>query len=339
MKIGPPPYWLQVVLRFVYPPLAVLVTVAALPLIALGVLLWPVDRRMRLARVVFLAVYFMWEDVSILVQCMWLRVRSPVDRGEDWIAHHEQLVAHALENFFRTAQRVVSFHVVADGEIDLGDPTRPAVVLSRHAGPADSLALAWIIAAKARRVPRVVLAAGLLWDPGLALVLRRLRAYFVPSRSGAGDDRTKGVADLARGLAPRDALLIFPEGRNWTMHRQQAGVEALRAEGEHERAEQAARWRWVLPPRQRGVQAILEARPDADVVVVAHTGLELFDSPGDIWRGIPFGPTEGLLVRTTTYPAGDVPRDPDEVATWLDERWTEVDAWVESHRRPGLRGS
>ena len=337
MKIGPPPYWLQVLLRFVYPPVAVLVTVLAVPLMALGVLLWPLDRRMRLTRVVFLAVYFMWEDVGVMLHCLFLSVRTPRHRGERWIRQHEELVDHALDNVLRTAQGWVGFHVVLDGELDLGDPGRPVVVLSRHAGPADSIALAWLLTTLGRRVPRVVLAAGLLWDPGLAMVLKRLKAFFVPSRTGAGDDRTAGMLRLADNIGPRDALLMFPEGRNWTVHRQEAEVVRLAAEGETERAEQAALWRWVLPPRYRGVQTILAARPDADVTIVAHTGLELFDSPLDIWRGIPFGPDEGLLVRTVTYPATEVPRDPEAVVEWLDARWTEVNTWVEGHR--AVRGS
>ena len=96
MKIGPPPYWLQVVLRFVYPPVAVLVTLLAVPLMALGVLLWPLDRRMRLTRVVFLAVYFMWEDVGVMLHCLFLSVRTPRHRGERWIRQHEELVDLSL---------------------------------------------------------------------------------------------------------------------------------------------------------------------------------------------------------------------------------------------------
>lgn len=337
MKVGPPPSWLQVVLRLLYPPFAVLVTLAALPLMVLGALLWPIDRRLRLTRVTFLAVYFMWEDVGVLLHCLFLSVRTPTDRGERWVRQHEELVAHALDNFLRTAERWAGFHVVVEGELHLGDPSRPVVVLSRHAGPADSVALAWLLGHRGGRVPRIVLAAGLLWDPGLAMVLKRLKAYFVPSRTGAGDDRTQGMQRLADHLGPRDALLMFPEGRNWTVHRQEAEVARLSAAGESERAEQAALWRWVLPPRYRGVQTILAARPDADVTIIAHTGLELFDSPLDIWRGIPFGPDEGLLVRTTTYPAAEVPREPEAIVEWLDERWTEVNAWVEGHRT--VRGS
>ena len=51
-----------------------------------------------------------------------------------------------------------------------------------------------------------------------------------------------------------------------------------------------------------------------------------------------------FLVRTWTYAAEDVPDEPVGFAAWLDERWTEVDAWVDEHTsgpgwiRPGEGG-
>ena len=333
MKVAPPPYWLQVVLRVLWPGVAVVLTALALPVIALGLLLWPVDRRLRLVRVTFLAIYFIWEDVGAVGQCLWLSARSPRGWSPTWVADHEAIIRDALDNFFRTARHWVGFRVDIDGTLDLGDEDAPVIVLSRHGGPADSLALAWLLTSHGGRVPRIVLAAGLLWDPGIAMVLRRLRAYFVPSRSGAGDDRTKGVTQLARRLAPRDALLIFPEGRNWTVHRQRAEVARLTEAGETERAERAGRWPWLLPHRPRGVQTLLTARPDAGVTVIAHTGLELLDSPLAIWRAIPFDREQGLRVRSWHYPPEEVPRDPDAIETWLDERWTQINDWIAGHHR------
>ncbi|WP_370890454.1 1-acyl-sn-glycerol-3-phosphate acyltransferase [Janibacter sp. GXQ6167] len=328
MQIPAPPRWLRLILQAIYPVFAVFATAVAVLLAPIAVLIWPLDRHFRVGRVLILAVVFLWEDVGLVVQCWALRLRGRAHSIED----HEQLLVDTLDNVMRSARRWIGFHVDIDGEIDYGRPDRPLVVLARHAGPADSLALAWLLTSEARRIPRVVLAAKLLWDPGVAKLLERLEAYFVPSRSGAGDDRTKGVTDLAASLNTKDALLIFPEGKNWTPKRHADEVARLTERGETERAAQAVEREYVLPPRPRGVRSILAAQPDADVLVVAHTGLELLASPFDIWRAIPFT-SNRLLVRGRTFRREDIPTDPDEIDAWLDERWGEINSWVTTHLR------
>ena len=106
----------------------------------------------------------------------------------------------------------------------LPDDGRPLIFLARHAGPGDSFALVWLILAHWNRTPRVVLKNVLLWDPGLDVMLTRLSGCFLPSRSGAGDDTTDLVAASAGRLSPGDALLLFPEGGNWTPGRQRRAV-------------------------------------------------------------------------------------------------------------------
>lgn len=332
MKLPPPPpRWLRFVLQVVYPPLGAVVTLLALVVVPLGLLLWPLDRRLRLVRVMMLALVFMWEDIGLVVGCWWLWVRALFLGRATWVEDHERLVVSALDHAMAAARRWVGFHVDLDGELDWGDDGEALVVLSRHAGPADSFALAWLLTTRAQRIPRVVLSDLLHWDPGTSIILRRLSSYFVPSHSGAGDDRSRGVAELAASLGPRDALLIFPEGRNWTPHRQEAFVRSLREAGEHARADEAEQWRYVLPPRPKGVVTILQTQPRCDVMVAAHTGLELIGSPLEVWRSIPF--ENRLLVRAETWERSDIPDDTAGIEQWLDARWGEVDAWVGSHHR------
>lgn len=331
MSIPPPPRWLRMVLQVVWPAVGAALTIVMVAVIPVGLLLWPVDRRLRVVRVMMLALVAMWEEIGLVVRCWWLWLRALVVGRETWVEDHEEVVLDALEHVLAAARRWVGFQVEVEGEIDWGDDGEPLVVLARHAGPADSLAMAWLLAGHARRVPRIVLADALLWAPGVAIVLRRLASCFVPSHSGAGDDRARGVAELAASLGPRDALLIFPEGRNWTPARHEALVRSLREKGEVDRAEQAARWPHVLPPRPNGVVTILEEQTRCDVMVAAHTGLELLGSPRAVWRSIPF--ENRLLVRTWTWERADIPDDPEGARLWLDEQWGEVDAWVGSHHR------
>lgn len=330
MRIPPPPRPVRWLLAAAYPVVGAAVTALALVVIPLGLLLWPVDRRLRVARVMLLVVIAMWEDIGLVVGCWWLWVRSLVLGRRTWVEDHEALILAALDHIMTAARRLVGFHVELDHDLDWGDEGEPLIVLARHAGPADSLALAWLLTGRARRVPRIVLAEGLLWDPGLAIVLSRLSSYFVPSASGAGDDRSRGVAELAASLGPRDAMLIFPEGRNWTPHRQVELVASLRRKGQTERADEAERWRHVLPPRPKGVVTILTTQQHCDVMVVAHTGLEILSSPKAVWRAIPF--SSRLLVSARTYQRADIPDDPAGIERWLDERWERVNTWVDGHR-------
>ena len=45
-----------------------------------------------------------------------------------------------------------------------------------------------------------------------------------------------------------------------------------------------------------------------------------------------------MLVKTWTYAADTVPLEAEEFGLWLDERWSEVDAWVGENAAPYLAG-
>lgn len=326
-----PPYWLRLVLQGIYPLFGIVMSILFVVVAPFMLLLWPWDRRLALLRCLFLAIYIMWEDIGLVVECWYLRLRSPRGDSPTWDEDHLELIRRALNNVMFTAGKVVGFKIEIEGVITVGRPGHPLVVISRHAGPADSLAIAWLLASTAGRIPRVVLADAMLWDPGIAMVLQRLDSYFVPSSSGAGDDRSRGVAELASTLTSKDAMLIFPEGRNWTPDRHEDRVERLRARGEHERADRMAERPWVLEARSRGVAAIRQHAPEADVMVVAHTGLDMLTRPGPVIGAVPF--RNKLIFRGITHRSEDVPTETDEVEEWLDAEWDEVNGWVDTHVR------
>lgn len=214
--------------------------------------------------------------------------------------------------------------------LDDGVPgsTNAMLVLSRHAGPGDSLLLVHTLLDRDHvRRPRMVLKELLALDPLVDLYLSRLPSAFV--RPGDGPEVVGG---LARGLGEEDALLIFPEGGNVTPGRRVRALASLRRKGMAERAERAARLRHLLPVRPGGVVSALAAAPHADVVLVAHTGLEHLDGLRSIWRGLPLDTT--LLLRWWFVAATELPRDPDAQTDWLDARWAELDEWV-ALRSPG----
>src|SRR6202042_1098310 len=104
---------------------------------------------------------------------------------------------------------------------------RPLIVLSRHAGPGDSLLLVHHLLTSCERRPRVVMKATLQLDPSLDIVANRVPNAFLRRRrpeaqgtAGSGgrhpSEHIRQIRRLASGLGGRDALLLFPEGGNWT---------------------------------------------------------------------------------------------------------------------------
>jgi 1-acyl-sn-glycerol-3-phosphate acyltransferase len=176
------------------------------------------------------------------------------------------------------------------------------------------------------RQPRIVLKDVLQLDPLLDVYLNRLPNHFVRADPPAGDSSTEAIAELARGLGEEDALLIFPEGANFTPRRRFRAIQRLRDRGLASAVRRAEAMRHVLPPRPAGVTAALRAAPHADVVFVAHTGLEHLSTVRDLWRGLPMDKT--LHLRWWFVPASDVPRDDAELTDWLYHWWETIDRWI-----------
>ena len=99
----------------------------------------------------------------------------------------------------------------------------------------------------------------------------------------------------------------------------------------------------VLAPRPGGVLAALDAAPEADVLLVAHTGLDHVVSIADVWHSLPMD--KRLLMGWWRIPREEIPADRDGRIEWLFEWWSRVDHWVDEHRpvdlprEPGRRAS
>ena len=165
--------------------------------------------------------------------------------------------------------------------------TRPVIVLSRHAGPGDSFLLVHHLLSRYRRKPRIVMKAALQFDPGLDVVINRLPNAFVPPHRSPGHLVIKEIQRLAAGLGPTGALVIFPEGGNFTPRRRLRAIRLLEERRLAEEAAKAAAMEHLLPPKPGGALAAIEAAPTADVIFVAHTGLEHVITLGDVWRALP----------------------------------------------------
>jgi 1-acyl-sn-glycerol-3-phosphate acyltransferase len=325
------------------PALLLIVTLAALalallPLLLVGAALASAllpGRRRVLRLFAFALVYLLVECLGLLVAlALWVasgfgwRLRSPAFQRA-----HYAVLRVVLTWVLAAARRLFGVETVTDGlgwsPLDDGIPgsTNAMVVLSRHAGPGDSLLLVRTLMDRDHlRRPRIVLKDALQLDPMLDVYLNRLpNAFLTPGRA----DLAARVGALARGMGEEDALLIFPEGGNFTPGRRLRVITKLRGKGMHDEAARAEELRHVLPPRTAGVAAALEAAPYADVVFVAHTGLEHLATAADIWHGLPMDTS--VRMRWDFVPAAEVPREREEQADWLFERWAEIDRWIARH--------
>lgn len=174
-------------------------------------------------------------------------------------------------------------------------------------------------------------------DPSVDIAANRLPNAFLRYGPGPRRQRAEQVRRLASGLGPGDALVLFPEGRNWTPLRRRHDIDRLRRRGLGDLADRAAAMPNLLPPRAGGALAALAACPDADVVFVAHTGLDRLASVRDVWRSL----LADLEVRARWWlvPSGEVPRDAghDGQVAWLYDWWERMDEWI-TRQRAGLDG-
>lgn len=288
--------------------------------------------RARALRVATLATAYLLADCLCVLACfgLWLAAgfgrRLPAARI---VRAHRALLRAFLGALMALAGPVFGFRVLVQEPRRPQDLLRaegdtPILVLARHAGPGASFALAHVLLSRYRRDLHVVLKDTLRLDPAIDLLLSRTGCTWIPSG-------VHGSAELveraAAGLRGRTALLLFPEGADWTPARHLAAVAKLRRRGRWRQAWEALRMPHVLPPKPAGTLAALHGAPQSPVLIFTHTGQdELLDAKA-AWAALPL--TTPLQMIWWCPPARTMPADDlDAVGAWLQEIWTNMDAWI-----------
>ncbi len=339
-----PPWWIR---RLLLVPVAfalALLGLLTLPVTALvaGLVGLATPRsRQRLLRVLLVVVGYLVAEAVALVALgyLWLisglgrSIRTPVNEHR-----HYELVRIFLQCVFTMVTRVLHVRVRVEGPAPEAYLDRPLIVFCRHAGPGDSFLIVHALLDWYDREPRIVLKDTLQWDPAIDIVLNRLPNRFI--RSGSPGRPTADppgrppveqvIGELSRRLDGNDALVLFPEGGNFTARRRARAIQRLRRKGLLAEAEKAEKMRNVLPPRPGGVLSVLENADEADVVWVAHTGTDHLLSVADVWAALPMDLE--ILMRWWHVPAGGVPADPQAQIAWLYEWWKEIDHWIAVNR-------
>src|SRR5579875_720852 len=298
--------------------------------------------RMRGLRLLWFAVVWLTGETAALFALLGLWVASGFGgrmRTEPYQNRNYATIGWFLDHVYRAAEHTLGLRMVIDEpeatpEERLARLTRPVIVLSRHAGPGDSVLLVHTLLSQYHRRPRVVMKASLQLDPILDVVANRVPNVFLHHREGDRPSAVEEIERLAGGLTPDGALVIFPEGGNWTPGRWRRGIQRLERRGRADLAARARQMPNLLPPRPAGTLAAIGAAPEADVIFVAHAGLDGLVSVGDVWRELPVNQT--VRARWWRVPFDQIPRDVDHDAQvkWLYDWWERIDAWISANRPP-----
>lgn len=307
---------------------------AALPLLLLLALLVDAFRRPRVAlrSVAMVTFYLSLELLGLAISAaLWLWKLASGMAAERWRGLHFRLEAWWGATLFRAVAWIFGLTVeVESDDAELG--RGPYLLLLRHSSMGDTLLASALVALPHRIRLRYVLKRELLWDPCLDVVGHRIPNVFVDRGAEDSASEIRSVGRLGEALDLRDGVLIYPEGTRFTESKRRRLVEKLRTRGDTELHEYASSLEQLLPPRTAGTLALLDAAPEADVVLCAHTGFEASGSVGEIWSGRLLGRT--IRVRFERIAHTRIPGDRSARVAWLRAEWKRIDAWVAAHREP-----
>jgi 1-acyl-sn-glycerol-3-phosphate acyltransferase len=328
-----------VVRRLVLAPLVVLlelVLVLVSPLmLILTVLASAVVRAWRPVRMLAIVFVFAVRHLAATLACggLWMAALFGRRTGSERMQRaHYALMRWLVGGVYRTIVRVAHVEVrVWDSdraEEALSSARRPLVVLSRHAGEGETLLVVHLLLCRYGRVPRLVMHERLRLDPLIDVLGTRLPNRFVDPRGG---DAEVEIAAMSRDLDEQGAVLIFPEGANFSEQVRTRGIERLEEAGRTKHAEWARDMQHMAAPRPGGALAAIEAAPDADVIFIGHVGCPT--GLRDVWRLLPHDQT--VEVRMWAVPAEEVPEDHDKRIDWLFDWWQTLDTWVDERQEAG----
>ena len=318
---------------------ATLVGCVAFPIIAPIAVLWDIIHgRWRLPSIrvaLFLLQYGINDCVEIILAGpLWIvagfgrRLDS-----KSSIARHQRLQAWSVGVLARRAEHLLGLRIhMPPDAIDTLAPG-PVIVLCRHVSLFDA-SLPFMLYHRLSLPVRGVIMAELLADPAFDLLYRRSGSVFIPRENGPealAALSTFGSATKTDADGERTVVLIFPEGRLFRPELLQRFMGRMK-EQDPTRAYHLDSIRHVLPPKPGGTLALLHALPDADVVVIAHAGLDGYSTFTELAKAVPL-PTR-WDVTAWRIPRSEIPADAADQARWLDDQWLSVDRWVENALHP-----
>ncbi|GAC1531534.1 MAG: hypothetical protein NVS2B6_19670 [Thermoleophilaceae bacterium] len=296
----------------------------------------PFAGRWRPLRVVWLLVVYLTRDILATAACFGLWVASGFGRslGTPRMQRaHYAVVKWFLSGLYKSGVSMLGLGIELErseaAEAALGACRRPVIVFSRHKGAGDSFLLVHLLLSRYGRLPRIVMKGSLQFDPLIDAFGNRLPNCFITPGGGHHAD---AVCTLARGLGDDGALVIFPEGGNFTEERRERAIEQLEQDARPEEAEVARGIEHLSAPKPGGALAAIEGSPQADIVFVAHSGLPDLASATEVWRAMPM--TRPVSMRMWLVAANEIPAGEEERIDWLFDWWQRLDRWLDDDPAP-----
>ena len=282
-----------------------------------------VKGRFRLPTVrvaLFLLQYGINDSVEILLAPVYWIVAGSGARLDQpsSIARHERLQRWSIEILARRAEQLLGLRLDIDPASASALTPGPAIVLCRHVNIVDA-SLPTLLYQRLGYRTRGVIMAELLADPGFDLIYSRTGSVFIPRDNGP--EAVAMIRELGRNIDATTAIVIFPEGRLFRPDRLERAKTRLALENP-ERSVRLASLGQVLPVRPSGVLALVDII-DADVVFIAHTGLDQYASFTELAKAVPL--RDPIHVTAWRVPREQIPDGDAERIIWLDEQWLLID--------------
>ena len=266
----------------------------------------------------FFWVYLATELVGLVAAAgIYLITPGNIERREDLFFRLECWWGSSL---FGWICRFLSLSTSIEGEDQI--LPGPVLVFIRHASIIDTAVPVALISKPTGLRLRYVFKRELLVDPCIDVAGHASPNYFI-DRGGSAHEELAGIRQLAEDLGDQ-GVLLYPEGTRFTERKKRIAIKRL-AKTHPELVPLAESFRHCLPPKAGGALSLLDAAPHADVLIVAHRGLEGLAEVGDLLSGAVVG--KDVEIRIWRINAADIPHG-EARRRWLFDWWKRVDDFV-----------
>ncbi len=270
----------------------------------------------------FFTFFFVTESVGLLI-AFWLWVRHKAGMSDhDYEMANRKLQRWWSRGLFWGSLRIFSADVEIDGLEQLEDE-HPAVVLSRHASTLDTMLPIAVV--RQLKSYRYVMKSELLIDPALDYCAQRFPNVFVDRGSDRPEFEIDKVVALGKQLDDNDAVVVYPEGTRFSESKRERLLEKF---ADDDKMLAVTRdLKNTLPPLREGGLKLVKSTTDADVVFIAHRGIDDAGAMSDLVSG---GLTKAeIRIKIWRVPASEVPRtEEDGLHQFFVENWKRIDRFV-----------
>ena len=305
----------------------VVITIGA-PILFLATAIWDIQRKRKnlpLTRVILLTWFYLIVEILTIVGCLLDRVFC-IGGSKTSLSLNNVLIRFWSSCLFWGAVKIFGLRIFVEG---LPPEDGPILLFSRHVSPVDNLIPSVFVSNPHRLHIRTALNRWLLRDPSIDLVAHRIPTAFIRVGDHKRPRHLKDVAALGQNLEANDVVLLFPEGTLFNERKRSQIINRFLKSNNTALAEQAESFKNVLLPRTGGPLALLKNSPEADVMFLAHTGLELGTylqaARGGLMR-------KELHIRLWRVPREEIPESDEDRIDWLYEQCGQVDKWIENKK-------